>query len=103
MNDSKNNQLVKTSIHSDCILRVTLNNPSQHNVLSEEMMSAIQSVLASNPNNSAIDSFFEDYFNNLAYWYSTSKSNPGVIATPASSRTLLQKLKLSLLNLDIST
>ena len=45
MNDSKNNQLVKTSIHSDCILRVTLNNPSQHNVLSEEMMSAIQSVL----------------------------------------------------------
>ena len=45
MNGSMNNQLVKTSIHSNCILRITLNNPSQHNVLSEEMMSAIQSVL----------------------------------------------------------
>ena len=45
MNGSMNNQLVKTSIHSNCVLRITLNNPSQHNVLSEEMMSAIQSVL----------------------------------------------------------
>ena len=54
MNDSKNNQLVKTSIHSDCILRVTLNNPSQHNVLSEEMMSAIQSVLDKSINDKSI-------------------------------------------------
>ena len=40
-----NNQLVKTSVHSDSILRLTLNNPSQHNVLSEEMMSDIQVIL----------------------------------------------------------
>ena len=37
--------LIKTSIHSDCIFRITLNNPSHHNVLSEEMMSDIQSIL----------------------------------------------------------
>ena len=51
MNDVKNNKLVKTSVHSDCILRLTLNNPKQHNVLSDEMMSDIQSVL----DKSAID------------------------------------------------
>ena len=45
MNTFKNNQLIKTSIHSDCIFRITLNNPSHHNVLSEEMMSDIQSIL----------------------------------------------------------
>ena len=49
-----NNQLVKTSIHSNCILRITLNNPSQHNVLSEEMMSAIQSVLDKSVNDKSI-------------------------------------------------
>ena len=54
MNDSMNNQLVKTSIHSNCILRITLNNPSQHNVLSEEMMSAIQSVLDKSVNDKSI-------------------------------------------------
>ena len=40
-----NNQLVKTSVHSKCILRLSLNNASHHNVLSEEMMADIQSVL----------------------------------------------------------
>ncbi len=45
MNTIKSNQLVKTSVHSDCILRLTLNNPSHHNALSEEMMSDIQSIL----------------------------------------------------------
>ena len=45
MSDTNNNQLVKTSFHSGCILRLTLNNPTQHNVLSEEMMSGIQSLL----------------------------------------------------------
>ena len=54
MNGSMNNQLVKTSIHSNCILRITLNNPSQHNVLSEEMMSAIQSVLDKSVNDKSI-------------------------------------------------
>ena len=45
MKGVNNNQLVKTSVHSDSILRLTLNNPSQHNVLSEEMMSDIQAIL----------------------------------------------------------
>ena len=48
------NQLVKTSILSNCILRISLNNPSQHNVLSEEMMSAIQSVLDKSANDKSI-------------------------------------------------
>ena len=45
MNNDNNKQLVKTSVHSECILRLSLSNPSHHNVLSEEMMSSIQSVL----------------------------------------------------------
>ena len=45
MNAINNNQLVKTTVHSDCILRLSLNNPLHHNVLSEEMMSDIQSIL----------------------------------------------------------
>jgi enoyl-CoA hydratase/carnithine racemase len=45
MNNINKDQLVKTSVHSGCILRLTLNNPSNHNVLSEEMMSNIQSIL----------------------------------------------------------
>ena len=45
MSSNQNNHLIKTSIISNCILRLTLNNPSNHNVLSEEMMSEIQSVL----------------------------------------------------------
>ena len=54
MNDLKNNQLVKTSVHSNCILRITLNNPTQHNVLSDEMMSNIQSVLDKSINDKSI-------------------------------------------------
>ena len=54
MNDVKNNKLVKTTVHSDCILRLTLNNPSQHNVLSDEMMSDIQSVLDKSVNDKLI-------------------------------------------------
>ena len=54
MNGKNNNQLVKTSVLSDCILRVTLNNPSQHNVLSEEMMTNIQSVFDKSYNDKSI-------------------------------------------------
>ena len=54
MNGKNNNQLVKTSVLSDCILRVTLNNPSQHNVLSEEMMTNIQSVFDKSSNDKSI-------------------------------------------------
>ena len=45
MIDINKNKLVKTSVHYNCILHIALNNPKQHNVLSEEMMSDIQSVL----------------------------------------------------------
>ena len=45
MNNVKNNQLVETTVHSNCILRITLNDPLRHNVLSEEMMSDMQSAL----------------------------------------------------------
>ena len=54
MNDKKNNQLVKTSVLSDCILRIILNNPSQQNVLSEEMMTNIQSVFDKSYNDKSI-------------------------------------------------
>ena len=54
MNDANNNQLVKTSVHSDCIFRISLNNAAHHNVLSEEMMTAIQSVLDKSANDKLI-------------------------------------------------
>ena len=54
MNNPDSNKLVKSSVHSDCILRISLNNASQHNVLSEEMMSDIQSVLDKSANDKSI-------------------------------------------------
>jgi len=54
MNNIKNNQLVKTSVHYDSILRLTLNNPLNHNVLSEEMMSDIQFFLDKSVNDKSI-------------------------------------------------
>ena len=45
MNITRNNKILRTSINSDGILFLTLNNPSNHNALSEEMMSNIQSEL----------------------------------------------------------
>ena len=40
-----NNSIVKTSSNSDGILRITLNNPKNHNALSEEMMLNMQLAL----------------------------------------------------------
>ena len=40
-----NNNIVKTSNNSDGILRITLNNPKNHNVLSEDMMLNMQLTL----------------------------------------------------------
>ena len=54
MNNPDSNKLVKSSIHSDCILRISLNNASHHNVLSEQMMSDIQSVLDKSANDKSI-------------------------------------------------
>ena len=45
MNIPNNNSILKTSITSDGILHLVLNNPNNHNVLSEEMMSNMQSSL----------------------------------------------------------
>ena len=45
MNSIKNNEILKTSITPDGIFRLVLNNPDNQNVLSEEMMSNIQSAL----------------------------------------------------------
>ena len=44
MNSKIKNSLVKTEMNPDGILRLTLNNPNNHNVLSEEMMENIQAV-----------------------------------------------------------
>ena len=41
----KNNGILKTSVNNDGILSLTLNNPKNHNALSEEMMLNIQSAL----------------------------------------------------------
>jgi len=43
--NNKNNTIVKTTLNDDGILRLALNNPNNHNVLSEEMMESIQSTL----------------------------------------------------------
>ena len=45
MINQKNNSLIKTSIIPDGILRLVLSNPDNHNILSEEMMSSMQSIL----------------------------------------------------------
>ncbi len=45
MNKHKNNEILETSITQDGILRLVLNNPQNQNVLSEEMMSNMQSAL----------------------------------------------------------
>ena len=56
MNLKKNNDLLKTLLLPDGILRISLNSPSSHNVLSEEMMFKIQSSLdnASNDVNTRV-------------------------------------------------
>tara|TARA_A100001011_G_scaffold51606_1_gene49670 strand:+ start:1222 stop:2031 length:810 start_codon:yes stop_codon:yes gene_type:complete len=45
MNTIKNNEILKTTITQDGIFRLVLSNPNNHNALSEEMMSNIQSAL----------------------------------------------------------
>ena len=45
MNSIKNNEILKTSITENGIFRLVLSNPDSQNVLSEEMMSNIQSAL----------------------------------------------------------
>ena len=45
MDFKKNNNLLKTTLISNGILRISLNNPNGHNVLSDEMMSALQNSL----------------------------------------------------------
>ena len=45
MNKHKNNEILETSITKDGILRLVLNNPQNQNILSEEMMSNMQSAL----------------------------------------------------------
>ena len=45
MSIQKNNGILQTSISTDGILRLILNNPDDHNVLSEQMMSNMQSAL----------------------------------------------------------
>ena len=45
MSSRNNNSIVKTSSNSDGISRITLNDPKNHNALSEEMMLNIQLAL----------------------------------------------------------
>ena len=45
MNLSKNNDIIKTSLDPSGILRICLNNPNNHNALSNEMMNKILSEL----------------------------------------------------------
>ncbi len=45
MNKKKNNGILKTSTDQDGVLRLILNNPENHNLLSEEMMSNMQIAL----------------------------------------------------------
>ena len=54
MNTSKNNLILKTSLNEDGIYRLTLNNPVNHNVLSEKMMSNMQDALEESINNRKI-------------------------------------------------
>ena len=54
MNLKKDNKILKTSINEDGILFLTLNNPHNHNALSEEMMINIQSALDESVKNNQI-------------------------------------------------
>ena len=54
MNTSRNNLILKTSLNEDGIYRLTLNNPVNHNVLSERMMSNMQDALEESINNKKI-------------------------------------------------
>ena len=45
MNLKKNNDIVKTSLDSNGILRICLNNPNNHNALSKEMMNKVHAEL----------------------------------------------------------
>ena len=54
MNTTRNNLILKTSLNEDGIYRLTLNNPANHNVLSEKMMSNMQDALEESINNKRI-------------------------------------------------
>ena len=54
MNTSRNDLILKTSLNEDGIYRLTLNNPVNHNVLSERMMSNMQDALEESINNRKI-------------------------------------------------
>ena len=54
MNTLRNNLILKTSLNEDGIYRLTLNNPVNHNVLSEKMMSNMQDALEESINNKKI-------------------------------------------------
>lgn len=54
MNTSRNDLILKTSLNEDGIYRLTLNNPVNHNVLSEKMMSNMQDALEESINNRKI-------------------------------------------------
>ena len=45
MDFKENNNLLKTSLNANGILRILLDNPKNHNVLSEQIMTLIQSSL----------------------------------------------------------
>ena len=45
MSSPNNTKIVKPSINEDGILRIILDNPKNHNTLSEDMMSGIQTAL----------------------------------------------------------
>ncbi len=54
MNIARNNEILKTTIDQDGILRLTLNNQHNHNALSEEMMSKIKTALDESISNKKI-------------------------------------------------
>ena len=54
MDFKKDNKILKTSISEDGIFFLTLNDPHNHNALSEEMMINIQSALDESVNNKQI-------------------------------------------------
>ncbi len=54
MNTKLNNVILKTSLNEDGIMKLTLNSPANHNALSDEMMSNIQSVLDNSINEKKI-------------------------------------------------
>ena len=54
MNIARNNEILKTIIDQDGILRLILNNQHNHNALSEEMMSNIQAALDESISNKKI-------------------------------------------------